>query len=513
MKISPADIFPQTSGAQPSLEERLADSLAEIARLTELVEVQAKIIAELRQEIVALKQENAALKQENLALRERLNRNSTNSNQPPSQDNPFCPPPKASQQRSGSGAGQEASTPSAGKKSRPYHKGARQQLLKPDRVIPCPPESCSCGCRTFVDLHDLWPHQWIELLAHPVEVVHCQMQAGFCSKCGKLSKGRVPAGYETGYGPSLTALIATLNAGMTVSWRKLADCLRQVFGVPISAGAVGKCLQRAGAAIEPHHEAIAQAVRAAPVNHVDETSWRRHGPLGKKRLWLWVMVNREAALFRVAPSRKAAEFDALRGDWKGILVSDDYQAYVKWPLRQTCLAHLIRRALGLAESADAQTALCGWWGLLELQRLCGMSLETPEKEVALCLARLRRYIERYCGLPKKNKAGAFARCLDKNFDALMLFLRVPGVEPTNNLAERSLRHGVILRKISIGTSSEVGQRWIERALSLSQTCRSQNKSFFEVMREALHDFFHNQTPKLDWIKNISLQYTHQTATP
>ena len=53
-----------------------------------------------------------------------------------------------------------------------------------------------------------------------------------------------------------------------------------------------------------------------------------------------------------------------------------------------------------------------------MQRLCGMSLETPEKEVALCLARLRRYIKRYRGLPKKNKAGAFARCLDKNFDAL-----------------------------------------------------------------------------------------------
>ena len=90
MKISPADIFPQTSGAQPSLEERLAAGLAENARLTALVEEQATIIAELRQEIVALKQEN-------LALRERLNRNSTNSNQPPSQDNPFCPPPKASE--------------------------------------------------------------------------------------------------------------------------------------------------------------------------------------------------------------------------------------------------------------------------------------------------------------------------------------------------------------------------------------------------------------------------------
>ena len=511
MKISPAHTFLQTSGVSPSLEERLADSLAEIARLIALVEEQATVIANLRQEIIALKQEN-------LALRERLNRNSTNSNQPPSQDNPFCPPPKPSQTQSGSGAdrqdtGQKESSPGAGKKSRPSHKGTQQPLLTPDRVVSCPPEQCSCGCRTFVDLRESWRHQWIELLAHPTEVVHCLMLAGCCSRCGKLVKGHVPAGYETGYGPNLTALIATLNAGMTVSWRKLTDCLRQVLGVPISAGAVGKCLKRATAAIEPHYEAIAQAVRAAPVNHVDETSWRQHGPLGKKRLWLWVMVNREAALFRVAPSRKKEEFDALRGSWKGRLVSDDYGVYVKWPRRQVCLAHLIRRARGLAESADAEMARCGWWGLLELQWLCGMSSETPEKEVTACLTRLRRYIERYRGLPAKNKAGAFARRLDKNFDALTLFLRVDGVEPTNNRAERSLRHGVVMRKISIGTSSEAGQRWIERALSLVQTCRSQNKSFFEVMRDALHALFHNQTPKLDWIQNISLKYSHQNATP
>ena len=65
------------------------------------------------------------------------------------------------------------------------------------------------------------------------------------------------------------------------------------------------------------------------------------------------------------------------------------------------------------------------------------------------------------------------RRLAGEFDALTTFLRVDGVEPTNNRAERTVRHGVILRKISIGTASEKGQRWIERALS--QTCRSQNK--------------------------------------
>ena len=134
MKISPAHTFLQTSGVSPSLEERLADSLAEIARLIALVEEQATVIANLRQEIVALKQEN-------LALRERLNRNSTNSNQPPSQDNPFCPPSQPSQTQSGSGTdrqdtGQKESSPGAGKKSRPSHNCPLKNVFRYVRMFP-----------------------------------------------------------------------------------------------------------------------------------------------------------------------------------------------------------------------------------------------------------------------------------------------------------------------------------------------------------------------------------------
>ena len=83
------------------------------------------------------------------------------------------------------------------------------------------------------------------------------------------------------------------------------------------------------------------------------------------------------------------------------------------------------------------------------------------------------------------------RRLDREFGELVSFLQIPGVEPTNNLAERSVRHGVVRRKISIGTFSEWGRRWVERSLSLYQTCLSQKKGFFEVMREALRAFFHN----------------------
>ena len=510
MKISRAHTSPQITGSPPSLEERLAAALAENECLRQLVELQAKRFAELQRKFEKLTQEN-------LDLRERLNRNSTNSNQPPSQDNPFQPPRKKTElQETAALAGEDAKAgiPSSGKKSRPYHKGARQQRLPADEHIICPPEPCSCGCRDCVDVHEAELHQWIDL--PPVrtirKVVHYHVQKGRCPQCGKVMRGRVPEGRATGYGESLTALVATMNSAMTVSWRKLADCLRDVFGIPISAGAVGKCLRRASEAIEPHYEAIGRAVRASPVNHVDETSWRQHGPCGKKLHWLWVLVNREAAFFRLAPSRRAEEFEALVGEWTGTLVSDDYAVYRKWRHgRQSCLAHLIRAARCLSESADSEIAACGRWLLLELLLLVRMSPETPEREWQAWRLRFSHWVERYRAL--SGKAGALARRLDGESDELTTFLRVDGVEPTNNLAEQSLRHGVVQRKISIGSAGEAGRRWVERALSLRQTCRSQNKSFFELMRDALHAFFHNQKPKLDWIENIALKYSNQAATP
>ena len=510
MKIPPAHRFPPTCSSPQSLVELLAQGLAENERLTRLVDELRQENLALRQELVALKQEIAALRQENLALQERLNRNSKNSNQPPSQDSPFEPP-----QKQADSAGQEpkGSARPAAKKSRPYHKGVRQQLLPPDTVIPCLPGPCSCGCLECVDVRERRVHQWIELPERLFEVVHFQVREGRCRQCGKKLKGHVPRDCASGYGPRLTAFIATLNVGMTVSWRKIADCLRQVFGLPISLGAVGKCLKRAAAAIEAHYEAIGRAVRASPVNHVDETTWRQHGPPGKVLLWLWVLVNREAAFFRLAQSRKAEEFEALRGDWVGTLVSDDMAVYRKWEhKRQSCLAHLIRTARGLAGSGDVKVSSCGKWGLKELQRLVGMSPEkTSGWELRAFLARFCRYVALYRGLA--GKAGAFVRRLDEEFPELVSFLLLDGVEPTNNRAERSLRHGVVLRKISIGTSSEWGRRWIERALSLYQTCRLQKRSFFEVMREALCAAWGKLAPDLGWIEAIAAQYANHADTP
>ena len=154
----------------------------------------------------------------------------------------------------------------------------------------------------------------------------------------------------------------------------------------------------------------------------------------------------------------------MRGGWVGTLVSDDFAVYRSWePGRQSCLAHLLRAALGLAQSVDARIAACGRWGLKELLRLVRVS-------------------------PVETRVG-------------------------DNSAERSLRHGVVLRKISLGTSSDAGRRWIKRALSLYQTCRLQKRSFFEALGEALGAAWGDVAPDLGWIEAITAQYAPATQAP
>ena len=84
-------------------------------------------------------------------------------------------------------------------------------------------------------------------------------------------------------------------------------------------------------------------------------------------------------------------------------------------------------------------------------------------------------------------------------DSLWVFLVQHGVEPTNNRAERALRCGVLWRKRSLGTASDKGNRWVERILSLRETCRLQARSTYMVLVEALTRFFQGHQPDLSWI--------------
>ena len=417
-------------------------------------------------------------------LQARLTQNSTTSSRPPSADSPYKKPRQHT----------TAATPrKAGGK--PGHPGHRQALLPPTTVHELRPERCACGNTVFALTSPYYTHQVLELPPIAMEVTHWVLHQGWCGDCGRWTKAQVPAEQRIGYGPRFSALISEL-AGTYGNGRRMVQTLcASVLGVPISLGAIQKVLDRVVEAIEPHYLAIATHARHAPINYIDETPWF----LGHRLQWLWVMVSDTVALYMIHPHRSKEAFAALIDDWAGILVSDGYGVYQTWvQARQTCLAHLIRSARGLATRAHPDLAACGMWALAELQRLCHMATAPPTGgEWRAWYARLCKLIDQYHD--RTDEAGRFARRLLREMDSLWVFLNHHGVDPTNNRAERALRFGVLWRKRSLGTASTKGNRWVERILSLRETCRLRVKSTYTVLVDAVTSFFHGQPPDLSWI--------------
>jgi transposase len=271
-----------------------------------------------------------------------------------------------------------------------------------------------------------------------------------------------------------------------------------VLGVPISRGTIQRMVDRVSEAITPHYEAIAAKARRAPVNSIDETAWYQHGVLA----WLWVMVNPTVALFKVQASRSKAAFEALIERWAGILVSDGYGVYHHWLHgRQTCLAHLIRRARGLSERKEPELAWFGRRVKTELQRLVSWATAPPSSgEVQTWYARMMHLLAQY--RQRRDEAGTLARTLEREMGALWTFVVAEGVEPTNNRAERALRFAVLWRKMMQGTYNEKGDRWVERILSVRETCRLRGVPTFPVLVDAVTCSFSGQHPDVSWIASL-----------
>jgi transposase len=416
------------------------------------------------------------------ALEARLSQNSRNSDHPPSSDLP-CVTKLSSSTTKG--------TPGA----KPGHPGHRQALLVPTEVIEVMPDVCACGQQEFPATMPYHMHQVIELPEIQMAVTHVVLHEGHCPGCGRLLKAVLPAEYRYGYGPRFTALIGELSGSQLGSRSAVQEFCTSVLGVPISRGAIQRVVDRVSEAITPHYEAIAGKARSTQVNDIDETAWYQHGVLA----WLWVMANTTVALFTVQVSRSKVAFEALIERWAGILVSDGYGVYQHWLHgRQTCLAHLIRRARGLAERRDPKLAWFGGRVMTEWQRLVRWATAPPTSgEVQTWYARMVHLLAQYG--QRRDEAGTLARTLEREMGSLWTFVVGEGVEPTNNRAERALRFAVLWRKPMKGTYNEKGDRWVERMLSWRETCQLRGMPTFPVLVDAVTSHFLGQRPDVSWI--------------
>jgi hypothetical protein len=462
-------------------------------------------------------------------LDNQLNQDSTNSSRPPSSDNPYKRAERRGNKADGeaspvSGAEVSASAKKKSAKRPGKQPGApgfwRTQMLPvTEKNAEHVPPPCGCcanpggeqGCREFSRRMDS------ANVVYELERLSCVAsgEAGGCMglritvtkhcyyavmwACGRETVARPGVGLcseiegrkrnlqmsERGMvGPMLATFIAALSLRHNQSRSKIAEFLKDWLGLELSQGTIDRCVHEFGCASEPVVEELLKEVRAAEVVNLDETPWWQNGVL----LWMWVAVTANEVVYHIGSRRKEELVKLIGEAFFGWIVSDGYVAYRDHARRQRCLAHLIRKALGLAEGADEDSARFGKHLMRDLRRLIKEVAESNEDGSSPAIKRLLTRIKWNCQCNQyevEEKVRRLAREILNDWDAVIAFVNDPRLPPTNNDAERALRCAVIARRISFGTRTDEGSRFYAAGLSVIETCLKRGADLWAYARDLI----------------------------
>jgi len=272
----------------------------------------------------------------------------------------------------------------------------------------------------------------------------------------------------------------------------MSELLGELFGVAISVGAIDQICQHTSLLLASPHERLASQVLGSGAVNVDETGWYLAG----ENRTMWTAATPQAAIFRIVEDRHRDRLRELLGsEFEGVVTSDRWWAYdlLDPEQRQACWSHLQRDFRFHSEGLAAQQ-IFGAAGLQLTRRLFetwhAYARHQDRARLAVEMTpiqtELRELLEHAANKSKRHRLfRRFANNLLKPWPALWTFITVPGVTPTKNAAERALRGPVIHRKLSHGNQSEDGERFTERSLSASVTCRPQHRSLLAYLRDLL----------------------------
>jgi transposase len=431
----------------------------------------------------------AELEQRIAALEARLGTNSTNSSVPPSANPLGAPKPVRKRKSKRKPGGQ------------PGHPPRLKQLAPPERVnrvVPFVPAACEhCGAALPADPAPGDPEptrfQHAELPPLVAFITEFQGHARACRSCAHVTHAPIPREHLAhSVGPRLAGALSYFAGCHGVGKRGVEEIAAVVFDAPVALGTVANLEREMSAALAaPHQEAVA-AVRAAPVKHADETSWKLRGKL----CWLWTAATTKVVAFLVHAQRGAAGLAALLGvAIHGILHSDRWGVYDQVPAsrRQVCWAHLKRDFQKIVDRGGP-SAFVGQAGGRIVKKVFAawqafQAGETTRaqlhSQLGPAMNRLQRVLLEGAILGKDKTVAAFCENLLALEPALWTFTHAEGVEPTNNFMERLLRRAVLWRKRSFGCWSVDGCRFVERILTVVQTRRLQGKNALEYLHEVL----------------------------
>ena len=335
-------------------------------------------------------------------------------------------------------------------------------------------------------------HQVTKIPPVVPDITEYRRHALGCLNCGKITRASLPEGVSpSSFGPRLGALTAVCTAKYRMSKRAVKELLTDFLGVHIALGTVTRIERQASLALAEATKEAHVEIESAQVVNADETSWVE----GKAKAWLWVAVTYCLAVFKIARGRGKADAKKILGTrFSGYLGSDRWSGYAFHDVRcrQLCWAHLIRDfklwteyggqsgKSGQALVDLSKTIFVGWHQFKEQQ----YSRERLRRKMRPLQVQVASHLRRVAASNAQKPAGMAKHILNLE-PALWTFLRVPDLEPTNNVAERTIRHAVLMRKSSFGTDSEEGSRYVERMLTTMASLRLQNGNVLEFLTASI----------------------------
>lgn len=462
------------------------------SRLAKLEEQNRRLRAENEQ----LKAANAALTQrvdglvtvgENLKsqlaeLTARLKTNSHNSSKSPSSDGPEVPRRPSRPKTGGKRGGQPGHT-GQGRELAPAEDVTRFEAVKP--------EACE-RCGTTLAGEDPAPerHQVIEIPPVRLIIIEYLLHRLCCPDCGHFTRAKLPNGVgQSAFGPRVHALVAVLVGKFRQGKRGVQALLELVYGLEIGLGTISKIERRVSAALEVPVAEVQALIQQAEVVNKDETSWRQM----RDKAWLWVAATGQMVVYMIDRRRGSEVSKRILGEaFAGIVCTDRWSAYHWLRRRALCWAHLRRDFLAMIERHRSP-----WHGgrllkltdeIMALSARCQageIDRATLETQVAPLRERMVQTLTWTAANAPGPKARATARNLLKHQAAMWCWLTDARVSLTNNLAERLLRYAVIWRKLSYGTDSLAGSRYVERLLSAVGTLHLQNRDAYEYLTQLM----------------------------
>jgi transposase len=458
-------------------------------------DVRDELIAELRRENAELRGQLAAALSRIADLERQLGRSSRNSGQPPSADTPAQRDERPKKVASGRKPG-----------GQPGHKARMRVLLPVERVTRTeehfPPRCLSCGDK-LPRRKDDSPviHQVVELPEIQPDVTEHRLHRVCCGRCGRVSCGTLPAGVPAWMlGPRLMAFVALLTGYFHLSRRQARSLVSDLLGVSISLGALSQFEDRVSSALAGPVEQAHRHAASQPVKHADGTTWRRAG----KHRALWVLATELSTVFKITADGALDTVRRFLRRASGILVSDRGGQFLFWAMarRQICWAHLMRKFVEFSESRNEAAAELGRGLVLLAQLLFSewhrvrdgtLSRHNFERKMDALAPHVERLLERGVALGLRGISGSCEDVLAHRA-ALWTFVRVPGVEPTNNHSEQELRGFVLWRKICLGSQSDRGERFAERIMTVVHTLRKQRRHVLSFLTDACTAMLRNQPP-------------------